>query len=167
MKISSFALKIYRRLADVGLVLDDKTAVLVGANNSGKTSCIGALHTFLKNPDSLRVRDISKQNWKKVQTLGAQIEREFPASEKMQGLSDDLVGLLPCLDIKITAEASEAYKVRDILPDLGWRGGALSVRITYEPSDITALFREFVSAREVVSGHTQGNRIWPILCLTG
>ncbi|MFM5710711.1 AAA family ATPase [Aeromonas veronii] len=48
MKITSFALKNYRRLSDVTLVLDDKTAVLVGANNSGKTSCIGALHTFLK-----------------------------------------------------------------------------------------------------------------------
>ncbi|MBO0217434.1 AAA family ATPase, partial [Vibrio sp. Vb2880] len=52
MKISSFALKNYRRLIDVNLVLDDKTTVLVGANNSGKTSCIGALHTFLKSPDN-------------------------------------------------------------------------------------------------------------------
>lgn len=58
MKITSFALKNYRRLSDVTLVLDDKTAVLVGANNSGKTSCIGALYTFLKSPDNLKVRDI-------------------------------------------------------------------------------------------------------------
>src|SRR5690606_33112811 len=144
MKITSFALKNYRRLADVTLVLDDKTAVLVGANNSGKTSCIGALHTFLKSPDNLKVRDISKKNWKHIQNLGKEVEEEFPSIEKMQELSDALIRLLPSLDIEITAEASEAYKVRDILPDLEWKGGALSVRINYEVIDVSKLFSEFV-----------------------
>jgi len=91
MKITSFALKNYRRLADVTLVLDDKTTVLVGANNSGKTSCIGALHTFLRSPDNLKVRDISKRNWKEIQKLGEQVEQEFPAIEKMEELSDVLI----------------------------------------------------------------------------
>ena len=83
-----------------------------------KTSCIGALHTFLKSPDNLKVRDISKKNWKHIQNLGKEVEKEFPSIEKMQELSDTLIRLLPSLDIEITAEASEAYKVRDILPDL-------------------------------------------------
>lgn len=161
MKISSFALKNYRRLASVTLVLDDKKTVLVGANNSGKTSCIGALHTFLKSPDNLKVRDISKRNWKGIQKLGEQVEQEFPASDKMQELSDDLVSLLPSVDIEITAEASEAYKVREILPDLEWRGGALSVRITYEATDISKLCREFVDARGVVSEHKGKVSLWP------
>ncbi|EGQ7764643.1 AAA family ATPase [Vibrio parahaemolyticus] len=161
MKISSFALKNYRRLVDVNLVLDDKTTVLVGANNSGKTSCIGALHTFLKSPDNLKVRDISKRNWKEIQKLGKQIEQEFPTSEKMQELSDVLTSLLPILDIEITAEVNEAYKVRDILPDLEWRGGALFVRITYEATDISKLCREFVDMRGVVSKYTGQVSLWP------
>lgn len=161
MKITSFALKNYRRLADVTLVLDDKTAVLVGANNSGKTSCICALHTFLKSPDNLKVRDISKKNWKHIQNLGREVEEEFPSIEKMQELSDALIGLLPSLDIEITAEASEAYKVRDILPDLEWKGGALSVRINYEVIDVSKLFSEFVDTREVVSKHQGEVSLWP------
>lgn len=161
MKITSFALKNYRRLADVTLVLDDKTAVLVGANNSGKTSCIGALHTFLKSPDNLKVRDISKKNWKHIQNLGKEVEEEFPSIEKMQELSDALIRLLPSLDIEITAEASEAYKVRDILPDLEWKGGALSVRINYEVIDVSKLFSEFVDTRVVVSKHQGEVSLWP------
>lgn len=161
MKITSFALKNYRRLADVTLVLDDKTTILVGANNSGKTSCIGALHTFLSSPDNLKVRDISKRNWKEIQNLGEQVEEDFPTNEKMQELYDALVMLLPSLDIEITAEASEAYKVRDILPDLEWSGGALSVRITYEATDISKLFREFVDTRVVVSRHEGEVSLWP------
>lgn len=161
MKITSFALKNYRRLADVTLVLDDKTAVLVGANNSGKTSCIGALHTFLNSPDNLKVRDISKKNWKHIQNLGKEVEEEFPSIEKMQELSDALIRLLPSLDIEITAEASEAYKVRDILPDLEWKGGALSVRINYEVIDVSKLFSEFVDTRVVVSKHQGEVSLWP------
>jgi len=161
MKITSFALKNYRRLADVTLVLDDKTAVLVGANNSGKTSCIGALHTFLKSSENLKVRDISKKNWKHIQNLGKEVEEEFPSIEKMQELSDALISLLPSLDIEITAEASEAYKVRDILPNLDWKGGALSVRINYEVIDVSKLFSEFVDTRKVVAKHQGEVSLWP------
>ncbi|MFH1216474.1 MAG: AAA family ATPase [Pseudomonadota bacterium] len=161
MKITSFALKKYRRLVDVTLVLDDKTTVLVGANNSGKTSCIGALHTFLKSPENLKVRDISKCNWKIIQKLGKNVEQEFPTSEKLQELSDLLASLLPSLDIQISAEPSEAYKVRDILPDLEWSGGALAVRITYEATDMSKLCREFVDTRGVVSEHPGDVSLWP------
>lgn len=161
MKITSFVLKNYRRLAEVNLVLDDKKTVLVGANNSGKTSCIGALHTFLKSPDNLKFRDISKRNWKEIQKLGEQVEGKFPGSEEIESLSSTLTSLLPSLDIEITAEASEAYKVRDILPDLEWCGGALLVRITYEAVDIIKLCREFADMRGVVSKHGGTVSLWP------
>jgi hypothetical protein len=76
MRITSFKLKNYRRLYDTDLVLDDKKTILVGANNSGKTSCIGALHTFLVRPENLRVRDISKQNWRSLSETGTELCEE-------------------------------------------------------------------------------------------
>lgn len=161
MKITSFNLRNYRRLANVTLVLGDEKTVLVGANNSGKTSCIGALHTFLKSPENLKVRDISKCNWKKIRELGVQIEQEFPSIERMDELSSALVNLLPSLDIEITAKASEAYKVRDILPDLEWCGGALHVRMIYKVRGISQLCREFADARSVVAGYASQVSLWP------
>ncbi|QUX95427.1 ATP-dependent endonuclease [Marinomonas sp. CT5] len=160
MKITSFALKNYRRLSDVTLVLGDKKTVLVGANNSGKTSCIGALHTFLKSPENLKIRDISKCNWKKIRELGIQLEHGFPSTERMDEISSTLVNLLPSLDIEITAEASEAYKVRDILPHLEWCGGALHVRMIYKVRDLSQLCREFADARAVVAEHDHVS-LWP------
>lgn len=161
MKISSFNLKNYRRLADVNLVLNDKQTLLVGANNSGKTSCIGALHTFLKSPENLKVRDISKRNWKEIRALGKRTESAFPKTEDLEGLSRKLISLLPSLDVEIYAKSSEAYKVRDILPDLEWNGGALFVRLSYEPKDINKLLREFVDARNAVSQHSGDVSLWP------
>lgn len=161
MKISSFVLKNYRRLANVTLELGEKRTVLVGANNSGKTSCVGALFVFLKCPDSMKIRDISKQHWKKIKQLGEQIEKKFPTSDEAQEHSKLLASLLPVLDIKIVAGANEAYKVRDILPDLEWRGGALYVRITYETVDISRMCHEFCDARSVVSKHKGSVSLWP------
>ncbi len=62
---------------------------------------------------------------------------------------------------EITAEASEAYKVRDILPSLEWCGGTLSVRIAYEVADASKVFREFVDTRTVVSKHQGEVSLWP------
>src|SRR5699024_7070242 len=135
MKITSFSLKNYRRLADVRLDIGNETPVLVGANNSGKTSCIAALHTFLNNPSGLHIRDVSKHHWKKIKDVGEDVKAKFPKVEQLEDLSVSFAALLPNLEVEITAQVSEANKVRDILPSLDWRGGSLFVRIAYEPAN--------------------------------
>lgn len=161
MKITSFTLRNYRRFADAILTLGDQTTVLVGANNSGKTSCIGALHAFLKSPDSLRFRDISRRKWRGIHEFGERLEKKKPTTEQMQELSATFAGLLPSLDIEITAETKEAYRVRDILPDLEWRGGALHVRIAYEADNLSTLLNEYLKARSVVSEFSGEINLWP------
>ncbi|UWR27375.1 AAA family ATPase [Sulfitobacter sp. S223] len=160
MKISSFCLKNYRRLIDVELVLDDQKTILVGANNSGKTSGIGALYTFLMRPENLRVRDISKQHWQLISSIGVQLGADEISTGRLETLRMQLVSLLPRLDVTICAEAREAYRARDILPHLDWRGGPLGVRIAYEPVEIAKLAADYSKAREVVAKH-DGVSLWP------
>lgn len=160
MKISSFYLKNYRRLFDVELVLDDQKTILVGANNSGKTSCIGALHTFLMRPENLRTRDVSKQHWQSISSTGVQLEAGQISTEKLEEMRTQLARLLPRLDVTILAEANEAYRARNILPTLEWRGGPLGVRIAYEPDDIAKLAADYSQARKVVAEH-DGVSLWP------
>lgn len=160
MKIKSFRLKNYRRLSDVSLVLDDKNTILVGANNSGKTSCIGALHTFLVRPENLRIRDVSKYGWKKIVRIGRVLEKRQISAEKLGMLSVYISNLLPRLDVIIDAESNEAYRARDILPHLEWHGGELAVRITYEPEKIESLISDYTKARSVISEHDDVN-LWP------
>jgi len=160
MKITSFNLANYRRLLEVSLVLGDKKTILVGANNSGKTSCIGALHTFLVRPENLRIRDVSKKNWKAISEIGAELEQEQVGSETLENLSARLSDLLPRLDIKISAQPHEAYLARDILPHLEWCGGELAVRITYKPEKIATLAADYAKARSIVAGHDDVS-LWP------
>ncbi len=161
MKISSFRLRNYRRLADVSLTVDDKKTILVGANNSGKTSFIGALHTFLMRPENLRVRDISKRCWKAISDIGVELQKnEQTNSDELEALSAQISKLLPSLDVILTAKVEEAYRARAILPHLQWLGGSLGVRIVYEPEKIERLVTDFVRARGVVSGHDDVS-LWP------
>lgn len=160
MKISSFHLKNYRRLIDVELVLDHQKTILVGANNSGKTSCIGALHTFLMRPEHLRMRDVSKQHWPSISSTGAQLRADQISTEQLGTLNTQLAGFMPRLDVTIFAEAREAYRARDILPHLEWQGGPLGVRIVYEPDDIAKLAADYNQARKVVADH-DGVSLWP------
>ncbi|WP_340608384.1 ATP-dependent nuclease [Xenorhabdus bharatensis] len=161
MKISSFKLKNYRRLSDITLTLDDKTTILVGANNSGKTSCIKALYTFLSRRGSMHIKDVPKCNWKEIRRLGQLIEEDIPSNDDEENVFlTNLTQFLPLLDIEINADAKEAYKVRDILPDLEWKGGSLFIRIKYEPKNITELCQEFSKARKLVSEHSKTS-LWP------
>ncbi|XQV17760.1 AAA family ATPase [Bacteroides fragilis] len=51
MKIQSVHIRNYRKLKNCHIDFDEKKTVLVGANNSGKTSAISAIVWFLKNTD--------------------------------------------------------------------------------------------------------------------
>ena len=150
----------YRRLVDVDLILDDKKTILVGANNSGKTSCIGALHTFLVRPENLRIRDVSIQNWDLISAIGTNLEKEHIGVQELEVFSKQLGDFLPSLVVKISANASEAYRVRDVLPHLDWCGGDLAVQIAYEPEKISDLVNDYTKARSVVSKH-DGISLWP------
>ncbi|MGB7323798.1 MAG: AAA family ATPase [Rubripirellula sp.] len=160
MIVSSVRLQNYRRLNNTELVLGDQKTVLVGANNSGKTSCIAALHTFLVAPKTLQLRDIAKHHWKAIIALGEELAAKEPTEEEFKDATSKLINLLPSLDIRIDAEVSEAFKAREILPDLSWNGGLLACRIRYEPKNPTELLDAYKKSREVVSAHSDVS-MWP------
>lgn len=49
----------FRRLGKVQLDIDKKTTILVGANNSGKTSVLAALRHFIADGSAFGAFDIS------------------------------------------------------------------------------------------------------------
>ena len=59
----------FRRLACTRLDLDVGTTVLVGANNSGKTSLLTVLRNFLGDAPGFRPYDLSLSQWTKLREL--------------------------------------------------------------------------------------------------
>lgn len=74
IKLSFVELSLFRRLGNIQLDIDKKTTILVGANNSGKTSILTALRHFLADGTSFGASDISVSQWPKLRAQGKEWE---------------------------------------------------------------------------------------------
>ena len=69
MHIDCIEIRNYRRLIATHIDMSENTTLLVGANNSGKTSAIAALRNFLRQR-SFSVYDIPLSLWGRIDALG-------------------------------------------------------------------------------------------------
>lgn len=141
MKIDFVEVKNFRKLKGCRIDFDTDKTLLVGANNSGKTSAIVALRKFLLAPEDLELRDISISNWAEIDSVGVNWES---GGEVVKSLGE----FLPSLDIWLDVPLNHIHHVVHILPNVDWEGGAIGVRLQYEFKNIDGLKAEFVAARK-------------------
>lgn len=156
MKIEYIDIQNYRKLKTCRIRLTDKETLLVGANNSGKTSAMDALIFFLdqrgrmatsmqagKVPSSrkLGAADFTLSNWHQLNKFGLAWANAEEHGEKIS----DWQPLCPTLDIWLTVEKSEIHLVRHLIPTLKWNGELLGIRMVYQPKDLDALKADFLN----------------------
>lgn len=62
MKIDFVRIKNFRKLKECKIEFSDKETIFVGPNNSGKTTAMDALITFLERKD-FKTQDFTITNW--------------------------------------------------------------------------------------------------------
>jgi len=143
MKINSIHIQNFRKLQSCKIDFSEKETIFVGANNSGKTTAMDALMTFLKTK-SFKTQDFTLCHWKNLNEVG---ENWIKAGELKE--EDKSVKLLqqylPILDLWIEVENSELHYVSHIIPTLDWKGGLLGIRLRFEPKDMDELIKEFIT----------------------
>ena len=124
----------FRRLGKVQLDIDKKTTILVGANNSGKTSVLAALRHFLADGSPFGSFDISLSQWPKLRTLGRAWEALMEDPSTVAGSEDQwkeqlesILSAMPTLDLWFDAEAGMYHYVAPFLSKFSWKGGAVGV----------------------------------------
>ena len=142
MELTTIKIRNFRKLLDCTLDFGEKHTVLVGANNSGKTSCMHAVISFLKDPGRFSTKDFTLTNWKAIN----EVADGWIKAERPNPQLSDLIDYLPQMDLWITVEASEAYLVRDLIPSLDWEGKKVGVRIVFAPKDVEKLFASYKDA---------------------
>jgi hypothetical protein len=122
----------FRRLGKVQLDIDRKTTILVGANNSGKTSVLVALRHFLADGAPFGAFDISFSQWPKLRALGKSWEALTEDPTTVAGAEDSwkeqlqtLLAAMPTLDLWFDAEAGMYHYVAPFLSRFSWKGGAV------------------------------------------
>lgn len=163
----------FRRLGKVQLDIDKKTTILVGANNSGKTSILVALRHFLADGSSFSAFDISLSQWPKLRTLGSTWEAltEDPSTvagfeEQWKEQLECILSAMPTLDLWFDAEAGMYHYVAPFLSKFSWKGGAVGVRLRLEPAanvdELKELAWAYHIARQPVKGMGTDSLAWPI-----
>jgi recombinational DNA repair ATPase RecF len=70
MQIAFVEIQNFRKLKSVRVDLDGRTTLLVGANNSGKTSAMVVLRHFLVSKGDFSTNDVHLSNWSKINAVG-------------------------------------------------------------------------------------------------
>lgn len=172
MKISCIEIQNFRKLKSSRIDLGQKETVLVGANNSGKTSAMDALILFLnkRRRTEIETTDFTLSNWHIINEIG-NTWAECDEPEKLDLDIDLWLPIVPSIDIWLDVADSEIHYVSHLIPTLSWRGGKLGVRLSFEPKNkenkTEMLYKEFKkafdSAKETSSKCKNGNKLslWP------
>ncbi|MBB5734409.1 putative ATP-dependent endonuclease of OLD family [Xanthomonas arboricola] len=149
MKIRHIEIANFRKLQAVRVDLTDDTTLLVGANNSGKSSAMLALRRFLVSHKSpFRLLDFTLCHLPTIDAIGKEWEAAIAGSQPP--VVDSWMAMVPMLDLWLSAENGELHFVKDLIPSFSWRSGLVGVRFRLEPKDIVALYNDFRSERERV-----------------
>ena len=143
MIINSFEIYNFRKLHRAKLDLSEKQTLLVGANNSGKTSAMVALRYFLKDRGGITARDVTASNWKRLEVI-AKSWLDNDAEPQLL----PLLAELPYMDVWLHVSDHELHHVSHLIPNLEWNSGILGVRVRLEPKAIADVFNEYRDVRQ-------------------
>lgn len=122
MRIKSVFIKNFRRLKSCKIDIGETKTIFVGANNSGKTTAMNALYTFLSNK-KFHTQDFTLSNWNTINTFGKEWEKEpiKDSDEFKKTLEIDSWDVhLPQLDLWIDVKTDEYQHVCHMIPTLDW-----------------------------------------------
>lgn len=137
----------FRKLLSARVDLSLNTTLFVGANNSGKTSAMLALRRFLTpRRCPFDIHDFTLCHLPVLVDIGTAWLQANQKDVVAKLTLDPWVQVLPTLDLWLQVKEDEVHRVRDLVPLMDWSGGRLGVRLRYEPKDLMALFKEFVTA---------------------
>ncbi|EGQ7782459.1 AAA family ATPase [Vibrio parahaemolyticus] len=143
MKINFVQIQNFRKLKNCRVKLSGNETLLVGANNSGKTSATDALICFLDKLRKITVTDFTLSNWSVLNQYAESWLSTDPKELKGQDISD-WIPYCPSLDVWLDAGVEDVHRVAHLIPTLKWKGEPLGIRLTYEPKDIEKLRENFL-----------------------
>ena len=147
MRINKINIKNFRKLDNCDISISDETTVFVGANNSGKTSAMYCLMTFLgSNEKRFKLTDFPLDKISELET--------FSDNWSVEAIEN----FCPTLEISLDdIQDIDLPKIKHLIPTLSWNSEQISVRLVFEPKDIDELKEKFSEYSESLSAlETEG-----------
>ena len=148
MNIAFVEIQNFRKLKSCRVEIASQETILVGANNSGKTSAMDSMILFLKKSrrNDIVTTDFTLSNWSHINQIGMRW-----ASAEDDNTADLTFGqwlpYLPSIDIWLDANDADIHHIIHLLPILDWTpDNQLGVRLVFAPKNVEKLYKEFRDA---------------------
>ncbi len=151
MKIVFVEIQNYRKLKSCRVEIASQETILVGANNSGKTSAMDAMILFLKKNrrKNIATTDFTLSNWLHINQIGKQWT-DAGKDNKPDLMLEKWLPYLPSIDIWLEANDADIHHIIHLLPTLDWKPDQkLGVRLVFAPKDIEKLHKTYRNAHKV------------------
>ena len=148
MNIVFVEIQNFRKLKSCRVEIASQETILVGANNSGKTSAMDAMILFLKKSrrKDIATTDYTLSNWSHINQIGTQWVSANDDNAPDLTLEQWFLSL-PSIDVWLDANDEDIHHIIHLLPTLDWTPDhKLGVRLVFAPKDIEKLYKEFRDA---------------------
>lgn len=160
MNLSFIEIQNFRKLKACRVEIASQETILVGANNSGKTSAMDAMILFLKKSrrKDIATTDFTLSNWSQINQIGTQWVGDV--NDKKPDLTlQQWLPYLPALDVWLNVDEANIHHVIHLLPTLDWTPDqTLGVRLVLVPTKkdaksndktgVEGLYKDFRDAYE-------------------
>lgn len=158
MKIKQIQLKNFRLLDDAILNIEDDITLIVGKNNTGKTSLFEAINIFTGNKQEISFEDFSQSSYStflQIKELYDKFIIETNEQEK-EALEIKLKNEIPKVQLYIQfeydIEKDSLINISEFITDLDEKRNDATILISYEPKDSLKLCNSFLNRDNKESG---------------
>jgi len=152
MKITNIRTSNFRLLEDINLSVENDITLIIGRNNSGKTSFFEAIKMFTgKSEEDISFEDFSQSSYSKfreILTLYKSMFVEGVDEEEKEKIEEEIIQNTPAISLQIEIEYDKKVDsivhlsqfITDLDPD---RNDAI-IQVTYAPKNTLGLFKSFL-----------------------
>lgn len=150
MKITNIQVQNFRLLDDITINIEDDITLIVGKNNSGKTSLFEVINLFFNDKNRISFHDFSLNSHLIFENCYTLYKDEFLSATKddqKELLENKLINDIPRIILSIQIEYDKTndslINISEFISDLDESKNEATLLFKYEPKDTIGLFKAF------------------------
>lgn len=164
MKINKLTITNFRALENIMLNIEDDITIIVGKNNTGKTSLFEAIGLFTTSDSRLSFEEFSQSTYEGFKSC-LELYQQYVKSEdelEKELLELELKNTIPkiqlSIEIEYDQESDSLVNLSEFLTDLDESRNDATILLTYEPQDTLKLYSSFlVSGNDSLIDYLKNN----------
>ena len=150
MRIRNIQVRFFRMLANASINLEEDITLIVGRNNTGKTSLLEIIKMLTSNADSLSFEDFSQSSYPLFKELSSEFEKTLIAGiseEDKEAIEIDIQERFPKIQLQIEFTYDKLkdslVELSEFITDLDVDRNDACVLLSYEPVNTLGLLKMF------------------------